>query len=114
MKQNNITKYKLQDKSGDKINKLSEYLSVQQDILVAFVFGSFVSGDLTSMSDLDIALLFEGNIEFTRLQRIREELADLLVIEDVDIVVLNTASPVIKMQILKKRQAVTCEKTERV
>jgi uncharacterized protein len=95
------TKLERQNKSDDRIKKLVEYLPVQHDILIAFVFGSFASGDMTAMSDLDIALLFDGKIEFTRVRGIREELADLLGI-DVDIVVLNTAAPVIKMQILKK------------
>jgi len=96
-----ITKLERQNKSNDRIKKLLEYLPVQHDILITFVFGSFASGDMTAMSDLDIAILFDGKIDFFRVESIREELTDLLGI-DVDIVVLNTAAPVIKMQILKK------------
>ena len=98
-----ITKLEQQNKSDDRIKKLLEYLPLQQDILLAFVFGSFASGEVTAMSDLDIALLFERKrkVDFVRVGSMREELADLLGI-DVDIVVLNTAAPVIKMQVLKK------------
>jgi uncharacterized protein len=96
-----ITKPEQQNKSDDRIKKLLEYLPVQPDILIAFVFGSFASGDMRAMSDLDIALLFDGKIDLSRVGSMREELADLLGI-DVDIVVLNTAAPVIKMQVLKK------------
>ena len=87
--------------NGDRIKKLTEYLSLHRNILVAFVFGSFVSRDMTAMSDVDIALLFDGKIDFSGIRILIEELSDLLGI-DVDIVVLNTAAPVIKMQILKK------------
>lgn len=96
-----IAKLEQPNKSDDRIRRLSEYLPEQQDILVAFVFGSFASGDMTALSDLDIALLFDDTIEFHRVQGIREEMENLLCM-DVDIVVLNTAAPVIKMQILKK------------
>lgn len=100
MKQS-ITKLEQQHKSDERIKKLLEYLPLQQNILLAFVFGSFASRDVTSMSDLDIALLFERKVDFSGVGSMREELADLLGI-DVDIVVLNTAAPVIKMQVLKK------------
>lgn len=96
-----ITKLEQQHKSDERIKKLLEYLPLQQNILLAFVFGSFASRDVTSMSDLDIALLFERKVDFSGVGSMREELADLLGI-DVDIVVLNTAAPVIKMQVLKK------------
>lgn len=51
-----ITKLEQQHKSDERIKKLLEYLSLQQDILLAFIFGSFASRDVTAMSDLDIAL----------------------------------------------------------
>lgn len=101
MRHDSIKKPEQQKKTDDRIKKLLEYMPVQQDILMAFVFGSFVSRDMTAISDLDVALLFDGKIEFSRVGIIREELSDLLGI-DVDVVVLNTAAPVIKMQILKK------------
>jgi uncharacterized protein len=85
----------------NRINKLTEYLSLQQDIPVAFIFGSLVNGYMTSVSDLDVALLFNGKIHFSRVRILIEELSDLLGIE-VDIVALNTSAPVIKMQVLKK------------
>lgn len=101
MGHDSIKKPEQQKKTDDRIKKLLEYLPVQQDILMAFVFGSFVSRDRTAISDLDVALLFDGKIEFSRVGIIREELSALLGI-DVDVVVLNTAAPVIKMQVLKK------------
>ncbi|MEW6585341.1 MAG: nucleotidyltransferase domain-containing protein [Nitrospirota bacterium] len=83
------------------VKKLKETLSAQGDILLVFLFGSFVSGDMTSLSDLDVAIYFNDAVDFYRINTLREDISEMLGIET-DIVVLNTASPVIKMQVLKK------------
>ena len=86
---------------SDMIKKLKEALTIQRDIVLVFLFGSFVRGDITSFSDLDIAIYFTDTIDFYRINDLREDISEMLGI-GVDIVVLNTASPVIKMQVLKK------------
>ncbi|MBM4140583.1 MAG: nucleotidyltransferase domain-containing protein [Nitrospira sp.] len=83
------------------IKKLKETLTMHSDIVLVFLFGSFVRGDITSFSDLDIAIYFTSTVDFYRINDLREDISALLGI-DVDIVVLNNASPVIKMQVLKK------------
>jgi predicted nucleotidyltransferase len=83
------------------VKKLEKSLSVHNDIVLVFIFGSFVKGDITSSSDLDIAIFFTGAIDFYRISDLREDISEMLGLE-VDIVVLNNASPVIKMQVLKK------------
>jgi predicted nucleotidyltransferase len=81
--------------------KLKETLSMRDDIAFAFLFGSFTRGGMTRFSDLDIAIFFSGTVDFHKTYDLQEDLSELLGIE-VDIVALNTASPVIKMQILSK------------
>jgi predicted nucleotidyltransferase len=83
------------------VKKIEKSLSVHSDIVLVFLFGSFVKGDITSFSDLDIAILFTGTTDFYRINNLREDISEMLGVE-VDIVVLNNASPVIKMQVLKK------------
>lgn len=89
----------------DMVKKLEKSLSLQSDIVLVFLFGSFVRGDITPFitpfSDLDIAIFFTGTIDFYRINDLREDISEMLGVE-VDIVVLNNASPVIKMQVLKK------------
>jgi predicted nucleotidyltransferase len=83
------------------VKKLKETLTMQSDIVLVFLFGSFVRGDITSFSDLDIAIYFTGAVDFYRTNVLREDISEMLGVE-ADIVVLNNASPVIKMQVLKK------------
>ena len=100
--ENNITGKTMNKVSiSDMVKKLKETLTMHSDIVFVFLFGSFVRGDITSFSDLDIAIYFTGTVDFYRINDLREDISEMLGIE-VDIVVLNTASPVIKMQVLKK------------
>ena len=52
------------------------------------------------MSDIDIAIMFKKVPDFFELTDIQEQLSSY-VRKEVDIVVLNTASPVLRMQVLK-------------
>ena len=86
---------------GDMSAKLKESLSTRDDIAFVFLFGSFVTGGRNALSDLDIAVFFQRKVDFEKIYELREDLSETLGTE-VDVVVLNDASPVIKMQVLKK------------
>ncbi len=100
-------KQKITDKTYSNINtsemvkNLKEFLLKCDDVAFVFLFGSFARGNLTPYSDMDIAIFFSKKIDFFRSNDLREKLSAILNI-DVDIVVLNNASPIIKMQVLKK------------
>ncbi len=81
--------------------KLEEFLSECSDVILAFLFGSFAGGNVTTFSDLDIAIFFSNTTDFYRINDLREKLSEMFNLA-VDIVNLNKASPVIKMQVLKK------------
>jgi len=85
----------------DMTAKLKKTLAMRDDIAFALLFGSCVRGEMTIMSDLDVALFFTGTVDFYKIPDLREDLSETLRTE-VDIVVLNNASPIIKMQVLKK------------
>lgn len=87
--------------SDGMIKKIISLMSKRNDIRFAFIFGSFVSQQMTSSSDLDIALFFKDIINFNEINELREELTAALR-KEIDIVMLNTASPIIRMQVLKK------------
>jgi len=81
--------------------KIREFLRDKDYILLAFVFGSFVERRLTEESDFDIAILFKDIPDIAILSEIRDAISDITG-RETDIVILNNASPIIKMQVLKK------------
>jgi len=85
----------------DMAAKLKQCLLMYDDIAFAFLFGSSARGEMTAFSDVDIAIFFTGVVNFHRINDLREDLSDLFGTE-ADIVVLNNASPIIRMQVLKK------------
>lgn len=93
--------YRKQISIEDMTSKINKYLLMYDDVAFAFLFGSFIRGETTGLSDVDIAIYFTGLVDFHRINRLREDLTGLLGMET-DIVVLNTASPIIRMQVLKK------------
>lgn len=70
------------------------------DIKKAVLFGSYVRGDYTQESDIDILIAFPENttlIDVVRLQRQLEKLLE----KKVDIVSYNAISPLLRDSILK-------------
>ena len=60
---------------------------------------------MTSVSDVDTGILFNKTPDIYELNNIKEDLSALLK-KDVDVVTLNGASPVLRMQVLKKGELV--------
>lgn len=82
------------------VKSLKNIFSERQEILLAFLFGSFTSKRMRPSSDVDIGILFKTVPNIDTTNNVIEELSTLLR-REVDLVVLNHASPVLKMQILK-------------
>lgn len=83
------------------INDLKGLFESRKEITLAFIFGSFINGRLSVESDIDIAIFFNILPDFGLLSQIEDEIHRLTGLQ-VDIVILNNASPIIRMQILKK------------
>lgn len=71
-----------------------------RDILLFFVFGSIVKGRAREESDIDIAILFSKKPSIEVLFKIKDEISEILK-KEIDIAVLNVASPILEMQVLK-------------
>lgn len=80
--------------------KLRELFNENEEIILAFLFGSAVSGRLTKDSDIDIAVLFNRLPDIADILDMKEA-ASAAAGRAVDMVVLNDSSPVIRMQVLK-------------
>lgn len=92
---------------------ITDYLSKYADIRLVFLFGSIAAGHHSEASDIDLAILFKTKPDFYFLDDIKNALSGFTK-REVDIVVLNDASPIIKMQVLKKgipliRRGKSCE-----
>jgi predicted nucleotidyltransferase len=69
------------------------------ELLAVYVFGSQVSGDAGSESDLDVAVLSAGTVEPLLLWQLSGELADIVGVP-VDLLDLRAASTVMQYQVL--------------
>ncbi|MGQ9628838.1 MAG: type VII toxin-antitoxin system HepT family RNase toxin [bacterium] len=82
------------------IRKLKGYFSEREDILLAFLFGSYAKGKFISESDVDVAVQLREGYNLSDIKRIWRELEELLGI-DIDLIALNRASPTIAWAALR-------------
>jgi len=85
----------------DVIAKLKSFLLGYDNAIFAFLFGSYAEGSVTRDSDLDIAIFFNSRPDIYMRNELRGELEKMLG-KTADLVALNDASPVIRMQVLRK------------
>jgi predicted nucleotidyltransferase len=91
----------------DLIPKALTYLQSRQDILFAYLFGSFGRGKCLPLSDVDIAVHLKepANIQEKKVE-ILFELIDVLQTDEIDLVILNTAALPLRMKILESKKVV--------
>lgn len=84
-----------------------ESLKENPGIASVYVFGSFVSGRTTEESDLDVGIVFQANAipSSQALFDMRLQLSKLIAIP-IDLVCLNTVSPILGMQVLRKGEMI--------
>ncbi len=78
-------------------------MNSESEVAAVFLFGSFMTDRFNDESDVDIGILFERNpikIFDDRYMDLKSKLEDA-VGGEVDIVVLNSSSPIICMQVLR-------------
>ena len=98
---------------------LIAFLETQPDIAAAYLFGSLAQGRATPRSDIDIAILLKrvpkqlggATDRQLRLMDVFRGFAD----REVDVVILNTAPPVLKDQVLRYgRRLYECDRQARI
>lgn len=81
--------------------KLADFFRTKSGVLLVFFFGSAAGGNMTKDSDIDIGILFEHPPPVVfEINHLAGELSAMLK-REIDISVLNSASPILKMQVLK-------------
>ncbi|WP_353093841.1 nucleotidyltransferase domain-containing protein [Tissierella praeacuta] len=71
------------------------------DISLIYVFGSYAKGNSRKDSDIDIAILLNGDIDVYTKLNILGALIDIFKREDIDLVILNNVNEVLKFQVIK-------------
>jgi uncharacterized protein len=87
------------------ISKLEEFFELQEDVELAYLFGSTAEDNRGPLSDIDVGVYLSGRL--TKMERIEKrlklaaELAGLLKTDNIDLIIMNDAAPVINFEIIK-------------
>jgi predicted nucleotidyltransferase len=82
------------------LGMLETFFKEVQGVALVFLFGSTATNRAHRRSDVDIGVLFKSRPRIDRIIRLRNNLISVLR-KEVDLSVLNQASPILKMQVLK-------------
>ncbi|MBI5399867.1 nucleotidyltransferase domain-containing protein [Candidatus Saganbacteria bacterium] len=81
-------------------DKLKKYFSDQNNILLAFLFGSTAAGRNSARSDVDVAVRLADGYSQTEVDKIWREI-ETIAQKEVDLVVLNDCRPTIAWTALR-------------
>jgi hypothetical protein len=96
------------------LDAIRRLLDARADVRLAYVFGSTVRGQARASSDVDVAVLFEPEPGLRALDALTTDL-QMAARHAVDLVVLNTAPPLLTHQIIKTGRRIVCRaESERV
>lgn len=87
-------------KDSEIFTRLADFFEKKPEVLLVFLFGSAASREMAEGSDIDIGILFESQPDVYEINKLESEL-NAIFKRDIDIAVLNSASPILKMQVLK-------------
>jgi predicted nucleotidyltransferase len=82
------------------------YLRSHPGVVFAYLFGGLARGEPRPLSDVDIAVYLAGIATADVKLDILGKLIDILGTDEIDLVILNTASPALAMNVLRKKQVV--------
>ncbi|MFW6183819.1 MAG: type VII toxin-antitoxin system MntA family adenylyltransferase antitoxin [Chloroflexota bacterium] len=93
-------------------NALEAVLADKEVVVAAWVFGSAQEGQIGPQSDLDLGILFAHQPSLLELAELRDKLQQALQFDDIDVVVLNDASPITRFEAVSGRMIYTRDAEE--
>jgi len=99
--------------NSDIINFLKKYkkeiknIFISKDVILSYLFGSYIKGNFSKLSDIDIAVLLKREIDCENYLKIKLDLSVKLseilrnLKTEIDIVILNESSITLKYQVIK-------------
>jgi len=92
--------------------KLREYFVQRDEIRLVYIFGSIAKGCANKLSDIDIAVFISEDstkdYPYGYRAQIITDLMKILKTNNVDLVVLNRASPFLRFQVLRYGKLIFC------
>lgn len=83
---------------------INDYFADKQEVVIVYLFGSFVSGKVNEQSDVDVAVYFDSkfsaDLYHDKILQFSDEL-NRVFNRQIDIVVLNKAQSFLKFHIIK-------------
>jgi predicted nucleotidyltransferase len=90
---------------SEQYNKLVDFLSKQEHVRLAYLFGSVAKGEAGKLSDVDIAVLLDESLNkkqrFDLQLELISDISELLKTDKIDLVVINEAPLSLKFEIIK-------------
>ena len=77
---------------------ITEILDRASGVIAAWLFGSAQDGHVPVGSDIDFGILFEDEPSLQTLLDLYEQIARATEIEEIDLIVLNTANPILAFE----------------
>lgn len=99
----NVSHKSLPHVKSDLHKKIGEYFEKRGDVFLVYLFGSRATDKATEKSDLDIAILMKnkGDFKLDAKSRITSELMNLLKFNRIDVVFLNSTTPLLSYEIVR-------------
>jgi predicted nucleotidyltransferase len=82
---------------------ISQCMSLNRNVVAAWVFGSAQEGIVRIGGDIDIGVLFDRKPSLDELIDLRICLQNALAYDDIDLVVLNDTSPILRFEAVSGR-----------
>lgn len=101
------------------MKKLTDFFTSRAEVLAVYLFGSHATGKAGPLSDIDLAFFIdfsfidEKDFPYGYQSFLITELMKLLGTNDVDAIILNTAPPLLKFQVLKYGEVIFCRSESR-
>jgi predicted nucleotidyltransferase len=81
------------------LEKLKSYFDKNENVIMAFLFGSLSKGKVHKHSDIDIAIYLK-EYDINEVEKMWNDLEDLLK-KDIDLIVLNISKPLIAFEAIR-------------
>lgn len=99
---------KLPENIIDLLPKAQAYLKAHPKVVFAYLFGGIARGKLTPLSDVDIAIYISKDADILEQKmEILGKLMEQLETDEIDLVMLNTASLPLRARIIANKRVIT-------